>query len=80
MSDKPRYRVRCWDCGGEGYSGHDCGEDSCCCLYPEDNMVCDTCDGKGYYDTLEPPTDPDSEYWSLEDDPEPISTPAGGAS
>jgi len=30
---------------------------------------------KGYYDTLEPPTDPDIEYWSLEDDPEPISTP-----
>lgn len=25
----------------EGYSGHDCGEDTCCCLDPLPNVVCD---------------------------------------
>ncbi len=39
--------VDCWDCGGEGYSYHDCGEDTCCCLNPEPNVQCDTCNGKG---------------------------------
>ena len=29
--------VDCWQCGGEGWFGHDCGEDTCCCLDPEDN-------------------------------------------
>jgi hypothetical protein len=37
----------CHDCGGEGYSHHDCGEDSCCCADPEDNVACGTCQGKG---------------------------------
>lgn len=37
----------CWNCGGSGYSHHDCGEDCCCCFYPEDNVECDICDGKG---------------------------------
>lgn len=37
----------CWKCGGEGVDGHDCGEDCCCCLYPEDNVRCDICNGKG---------------------------------
>lgn len=37
----------CHQCGGEGVDGHDCGEDCCCCLYPEDNMTCDICDGEG---------------------------------
>ncbi len=37
----------CWQCGAEGVSGHDCGEDVCCCLHPEDNMRCDICRGKG---------------------------------
>lgn len=36
----------CWNCE-DGYSGHDCGEDVCCCLYPEDNERCDICRGKG---------------------------------
>lgn len=39
--------IDCWNCGGEGYSYHDCGEDVCCCLDPEDNVVCDICHGKG---------------------------------
>ena len=37
----------CWECGGEGVNGHDCGEDCCPCLEPEENMTCQTCDGKG---------------------------------
>jgi len=39
----------CWNCGGEGYSHHNCGEDCCCCLYPEDNVLCDICNGEGGY-------------------------------
>ena len=31
----------------EGYSYHDCGEDSCCCLDPLPNVVCDVCNGEG---------------------------------
>lgn len=37
----------CANCGGTGYSSHECGEDTCCCLHPEDNVVCDWCGGKG---------------------------------
>lgn len=37
----------CPDCAGEGMNGHDCGEDTCCCRYPEENMPCQTCDGAG---------------------------------
>jgi hypothetical protein len=37
----------CSNCGGSGYSHHDCGEDCCACLQPEDNVVCDWCEGKG---------------------------------
>lgn len=37
----------CDYCGGEGYSDHECGEDTCCCLYPEDNVTCDICHGDG---------------------------------
>jgi hypothetical protein len=38
----------CWACGGEGYY-HDCGEDTCCCLNPEedDMFPCEECGGKG---------------------------------
>lgn len=31
----------------DGFSGHDCGEDSCCCADPEDNVICDVCHGAG---------------------------------
>src|ERR1043165_1863218 len=37
----------CDNCGGEGTEGHDCGEDCCCCLNPEDNLECELCDGEG---------------------------------
>jgi len=40
-------RVDCWNCS-DGYSHHDCGEDTCCCLYPEDNMQCEICRGEGF--------------------------------
>ena len=38
------------DCGEceDGYSGHDCGEDACCCLEPEMDVECDKCLGAGY--------------------------------
>jgi hypothetical protein len=39
--------VDCWDCGGELYTHHDCGEDTCCCLEPVDNVPCQICEGKG---------------------------------
>ena len=38
----------CSNCD-EGFVGHDCGEDTCCCLDPEDNVRCDICGGKGNY-------------------------------
>ena len=39
----------CQHCGGEGVTDHDCGEDTCCCLYPEDNVPCDICGGEGAF-------------------------------
>ena len=38
----------CDVCDGDGVYGHDCGEDCCCCLDPEDNLDCDYCGGRGY--------------------------------
>jgi len=38
---------QCEVCGGEGYNGHDCGEDCCVCGDPEDqNLICDYCRGE----------------------------------
>jgi len=37
----------CPYCDEYGNSHHDCGEDCCCCLYPENNVVCDMCNGAG---------------------------------
>lgn len=56
--DKEELGVACPKCGSsmmwedcdqcdEGYSHHDCGEDTCCCLDPYDNVTCDTCGGTG---------------------------------
>lgn len=33
----------------DGLSGHDCGDDTCCCLRPEPNIICDSCGGTGYW-------------------------------
>ncbi len=38
------YWEDCYNCD-EGYSDHDCGEDSCNCVNPEPNVVCDICEG-----------------------------------
>ena len=35
----------CEYCGGEGVDGHECGEDTCSCFEPEDNMACGVCEG-----------------------------------
>jgi hypothetical protein len=41
--------VECENCD-EGFTGHDCGEDTCCCLDPLPNVVCDVCHGEmGWY-------------------------------
>ena len=45
--DEPDEMEDCPNCGGTGYSDHDCGEDCCACLEPEDNVVCNWCGGKG---------------------------------
>jgi hypothetical protein len=41
--------VECGDCGGEGVSHHDCGEDTCCCIDKSPNIECTTCDGAGFW-------------------------------
>lgn len=53
--------VECATCGSDadwvdceqcvdGFTHHDCGEDTCCCADPEDNVACDTCGGgEGWY-------------------------------
>lgn len=38
--------VNCYNCV-DGYSHHECGEDPCNCGYPEENVICDICKGKG---------------------------------
>lgn len=42
----------CWNCS-DGFTGHDCGEDCCACLEPEDNVICDICDGDGGWERKE---------------------------
>ncbi|MCK5641638.1 MAG: hypothetical protein KAJ19_12625 [Gammaproteobacteria bacterium] len=37
----------CDGCDDEGLSHHDCGEDTCCCKHPEDNVPCDWCNSEG---------------------------------
>lgn len=42
--------IPCAHCGETGFSGHDCGEDTCCCLDPEENVECFICQGmKGWW-------------------------------
>lgn len=33
----------------DGFDGHDCGEDCCACLNPEENVPCQYCDGTGVW-------------------------------
>ena len=47
QNEKGQWWESCWKCDGEGYSHHDCGEDTCCCLHPENNVRCDICNGEG---------------------------------
>lgn len=62
IADRPPNDGREWDCHcarcgsslsreqcdcNEGFSHHDCGEDTCCCLDPEDNVPCEMCGGEG---------------------------------
>lgn len=39
---------RCEYCE-DGFHGHDCGEDCCCCAEPEENVRCRECDGTGVW-------------------------------
>lgn len=39
--------VHCEYCSGLGLDGHDCGDDCCVCLHPEENVPCDICRGRG---------------------------------
>ena len=39
--------VTCWQCGGSGVDGHECGEDCCACIDPEENVPCGACDSRG---------------------------------
>lgn len=39
----------CGHCDEFGMSHHDCGEDCCCCEYPENNRKCDECGGEGVH-------------------------------
>jgi hypothetical protein len=45
--DSPMDWEECGLCDDEGFVGHDCGEDVCCCLDPEPNERCGQCGGKG---------------------------------
>lgn len=45
--------IECNFCGGEGLIEHDCGEDTCCCIDPELNVECDTCEGNGGWENGE---------------------------
>lgn len=43
----------CYNCGGEEYTHHDCGDDTCACLNPVNNVECDICEGYGGFDICE---------------------------
>jgi len=40
-------RAYCEACMGQGVDGHGCGDDTCCCLDPVDNLTCGVCNGEG---------------------------------
>lgn len=43
--------TECCEYCEDGYDGHDCGEDVCCCLHPEENVPCQYCRGSGVWHT-----------------------------
>lgn len=56
--DGRQWECQCARCGSEmewktcdgcddGFSHHDCGEDTCCCLDPDNNITCQACEGDG---------------------------------
>lgn len=47
MNDDELVWHECQTCYGDGYSHHDCGEDTCCCSQPEPNVTCAACKGAG---------------------------------
>ena len=59
------YWIRCYNCE-DGYSHHECGEDTCVCLNPQPNVICDICGGKGGWKSPEPPRDSDIQYHEIE--------------
>lgn len=46
-ADFPEEEEACWYCMGDG-GWHDCGEDVCCCRFPQDNVGCPECGGTGF--------------------------------
>ena len=38
--------IECLKCDSQGYTHHECGDDTCACKYPSNNIVCDICDEK----------------------------------
>lgn len=52
------------DCGNcdDGYIGHECGEDTCCCRYPEDNVLCDICGGRSGWEMCLGKCDKDGQH------------------
>jgi hypothetical protein len=39
----------------DGFVGHNCEEDVCCCSYPEENVPCQTCEGRGGWERKDEP-------------------------
>jgi len=35
----------CPECDEDGFTHHECGEDTCACINKSNNVVCDNCDG-----------------------------------
>ncbi len=53
----------CEQCN-DGLDGHDCDEDSCCCAFPEDNLTCQFCNGRGYFTVCVGSCDKDGKHRS----------------
>lgn len=47
-----------------GFDGHDCGEDCCCCAYPEENVRCEACYGRGVQHYCENRDCAEHELWN----------------